>query len=71
MASTTGEDRVDLSSPESVARWIRELDVTRDQLEAAVSAVGDRAADVEMHLKGSRSSTNADKVVSGNPEGKP
>ncbi|MGO4393452.1 DUF3606 domain-containing protein [Variovorax sp. M-6] len=68
MNSTTGEDRVDLSSPESVARWTRELDVTRDQLEAAVRAVGDLAADVEMHLKGSRVSTNADKTLSGNQE---
>jgi hypothetical protein len=68
MDSTTGQDRVDLSSPESVARWVRELDVTRDQLEAAVAAVGDGAADVEMHLKGSRSSTNADKTLSEDPE---
>jgi hypothetical protein len=68
MTSTTGEDRVDLSSPESVARWTRELDVTRDQLAAAVGAVGNRAADVEMHLKGSRVSTNADKTLSASQE---
>jgi len=69
MTSMTSEDRVDLSSTESVARWIRELDVTRDQLEAAVRAVGDRAADVELHLKGSRSSTNADQTISGDRKG--
>ena len=66
MTSMTSEDRVDLSSPESVDRWKRELDVTGGQLEAAVRAVGHRAADVELYLKGSRSSTNADQTLSGN-----
>lgn len=68
MTSTTGQDRVDLSSPESVDRWTSELDVTRDQLQAAVGAVGNRATDVEMHLKGSRASTNAEKTLSENQE---
>jgi len=56
------ELQVDLASPDNVNRWLRELDVTRDQLEAAVQKVGTRAADVEFYLKGSRSSTNADEV---------
>jgi len=55
--------KVDLDSPENVNRWLRELDVTRDQLEAAVKAVGTSATEVEMYLKGSRSSTNADQLT--------
>ena len=42
--------------------WCKKLDVTEDQLREAVAAVGDKAADVEMHLKGSHSTTNADRV---------
>lgn len=41
---------------------MRELDCTEDQLREAVRAVGSRASDVELHLKGARSSTNADRV---------
>ncbi|MDB5911909.1 MAG: hypothetical protein JWP22_584, partial [Ramlibacter sp.] len=35
---------------------------TPEQLREAVQAVGDKVADVEMHLKGSRSSSNSDRV---------
>ena len=39
--------------------------VPRDKLSLQVDA-GHRAADVELYLKGSRSSTNADQTLSGN-----
>lgn len=52
--------RIDMRDPAAVERWKRELDVTDEQLSEAVAKVGDNAADVELHLKGSRSSTNAD-----------
>ncbi|RZL39927.1 MAG: DUF3606 domain-containing protein [Rubrivivax sp.] len=39
--------------------WAKKFDVTQEQLKEAVAAVGNLAADVEMHLKGSRASTNA------------
>ena len=55
-------DRIDLQDAEAVARWAKKLDATPEQLREAVQAVGDRAADVEMHLKGARSTTNADRV---------
>ena len=55
-------DRIDLNDPEALERWSREFDATPEQLREAVQAVGDRAADVEIHLKGARSSTNADRV---------
>ena len=55
-------DRIDLRDPRSVERWTRELEATPEQLHEAVQAVGDLAADVEMHLKGSRSTSNSDRV---------
>ncbi len=39
-----------------------DVNVSQEQLREAVAAVGDKAADVEMHLKGARSTTNADRV---------
>ena len=55
-------DRIDLTSDASMAEWAAKLDVSEAQLKEAVSKVGDRATDVEMHLKGSRSSTNEQRV---------
>jgi len=54
------EERIDIDEPESLEAWARKFDATPEQLREAVAAVGDRAPDVEMHLKGSRSTTNAD-----------
>ncbi len=55
-------DLVNLEDPDSVARWVKELDTTESQLRDAVAEVGTKAADVEMHLKGARSSTNEDRM---------
>jgi hypothetical protein len=55
-------DRIDLQDEQALARWAKKLDATPEQLREAVRAVGDKAADVEMHLKGSRSSSNEDRV---------
>ena len=55
-------DRVDVHDHAASAHWAKKLDVSDQQLKDAVKAVGDKAADVEMHLKGSRSTTNADRV---------
>jgi hypothetical protein len=55
-------DRIDLEDEQAAAQWARQLDATPEQLREAVQAVGDKAADVEMHLKGSRSSSNSDRV---------
>lgn len=62
MSQTAQADRIDLADPQARDRWMRELDVTEQQLREAVQAVGDRASDVELHLKGVRSSTNDDRV---------
>jgi Protein of unknown function (DUF3606) len=52
--------RIDKDDAAQVARWTREFDVTEEQLLQAIAKVGGKAADVELYLKGSRSSTNAD-----------
>lgn len=55
-------DRIDLNNPAELAAWAKKLDSTEEQLRDAVAQFGDKAADVEMHLKGSHSTTNADRV---------
>ncbi len=64
MASQPGvePDRIDLSDEHATAQWADKLDTTPEQLREAVHAVGDKVADVEMHLKGSRSTSNSDRV---------
>jgi hypothetical protein len=58
-------DRVNVREDYEVREWAKKFDVTPDQIKEAVQAVGDRADKVEMHLKGSRSSTNADREAQG------
>ncbi len=55
-------DLVNLEDPDSIARWVKELNTTESQLRDAVAEVGTKGADVEMHLKGARSSTNEDRM---------
>ena len=64
MTTQPGEepDRIDMNDPAACAQWAKKLDATQAQLRDAVAAVGNIAADVEMHLKGSHSTTNADRM---------
>jgi len=65
--TTTGpqdEKRIDLGDEAALHEWARRFDATPEQLREAVAAVGDHPDDVEMHLKGSRSSSNSERVVS-------
>ena len=55
--------RIDLADEAALREWARKLDATPEQLREAVGAVGDHPDDVEMHLKGSRSSSNSERVV--------
>ena len=55
-------DRIDVNDKAALSQWAAKLDATEAQLQEAVAEVGDKAADVEMHLKGSRSSTNSDRM---------
>ena len=55
-------DRIDVSSEASVSEWAKKLQVTDMQITDAVAEVGDLATEVEMHLKGTRSTTNSDRI---------
>ena len=60
--NATGPDTIDVQSDTALDEWAKKLDTTTQQLKDAVAEVGDRATDVEMHLKGTRSTTNTDRV---------
>jgi hypothetical protein len=61
-SKTGGQDRtrININEDYEVQDWAKKFDVTSDQIREAVKAVGDSAADVEMHLKGSHATSNAD-----------
>jgi hypothetical protein len=58
----TGPERIDVGSDGTLQTWAKRLNVSSDQIREAVEKVGDLASDVELHLKGSRSTTNDDRV---------
>ncbi|RCW69511.1 DUF3606 domain-containing protein [Pseudorhodoferax soli] len=60
--STPGPERIEVGSDEALRGWATRLDVSPEQIREAVEKVGDLASDVELHLKGSRSTTNDDRV---------
>lgn len=63
--TTTGASdqvRIDIAQQSELDTWSKKLDATPDQLREAVAAVGDLASEVELHLKGSRSSINSERV---------
>jgi hypothetical protein len=68
--NTGGQDRtrINVNEDYELRDWAKKFDVTPEQIKEAVKVVGDRAADVEMHLKGSHATTNADQEQRG--EGK-
>jgi len=49
-------------SADEKRRWAEEFDATPEQIEEAIAAVGPGKADIELHLKGSRSTSNSDRV---------
>ena len=55
-------ERININNLANCAQWAKKLNVTDEQLREAIQAVGDKATDVEMHLKGSRSTTNDDRM---------
>jgi hypothetical protein len=71
-SKTGGQDRTRINVHEDyeLRDWAKTLDATPNQIRAAVKAVGDRAADVEMHLKGTHATTNADQEACAEAGGK-
>jgi hypothetical protein len=55
-------ERIELQDPFAAQVWAKKFNVSPEQLREAIEAVGDQAPNVEMHLKGSRSTTNSDRV---------
>lgn len=45
-------DRIDVNSEEQLSLWATKLNVTAMQLRDAVGVAGDKASDVELHLRG-------------------
>jgi hypothetical protein len=60
MAATTGDRSA--PSEDEIRRLAEEFDASPEQIREAIAAVGPRPADIEMHLKGSRSTSNSDRV---------
>ena len=52
--------QIDVHDERALQEWATKLDATPEEIRDAVQAVGDQAADVEMHLKGSHATTNAE-----------
>jgi hypothetical protein len=53
-------ERINIHQDHELRDWARRFNATPQQIKDAVGRVGDRAADVEMDLKGTRSTTNAE-----------
>ncbi|MGQ2923468.1 DUF3606 domain-containing protein [Variovorax sp. UC122_21] len=49
-------------SASDIDQLARKLDATHGQVEEAIRAVGSNASDIELHLKGSRGTTNAERT---------
>jgi hypothetical protein len=45
-------DRIDINDPDEVRNWTKSLGVSREELERAVQAAGDRADKVREFLRG-------------------
>ena len=61
-AADAPAERIEIQDPFAAQVWAKKLNISGGQLREAIEAVGDRATDVEMHLKGSRSTSNAERV---------
>ncbi|HUP08653.1 MAG TPA: DUF3606 domain-containing protein [Caldimonas sp.] len=59
------DPRLDVRDEADLQAWAGRLDASPEELRAAAAAVGDRIADIELYLKGSRASTNRERVERG------
>jgi hypothetical protein len=62
--TTTTPQTVDAGDSAAVEALAKKLDATPEQVQEAIGAVGTKASDIELHLKGSRSTTNAERTAS-------
>lgn len=69
---TAGRDaaapnRIDIDDEQALRAWATKFDASPDQIKDAVQAVGARADEVELHLKGTRASSNASREAASGP----
>jgi hypothetical protein len=57
-----GQQKINGQDEAQLREWSKKLDATPDELREAIGAVGELASDVELHLKGSRSTSNSERV---------
>jgi len=62
--NTTTPQTVNADDTAAIEKLAQALDATPEQVQEAIGAVGTAASDIEMHLKGSRSTTNAARTSS-------
>jgi hypothetical protein len=62
-ATPPSGERIDIDDEAQLHEWAERFDATPEQIREAVAAVGSHPDEVEMHLKGSRSSSNSDRVA--------
>ncbi|OUL98681.1 DUF3606 domain-containing protein [Variovorax sp. JS1663] len=55
-------ESIDLGSPGAVEELAKRFDGTPQQIRDAAKTVGSRIADIEMHLKGTRSASNEQRM---------
>ena len=58
-ANGPDRNRINVNEDYELRDWAKKFNASPEQIKVAVRAVGDRADQVEMHLKGSRASSNA------------
>jgi hypothetical protein len=63
-ANGPDRDRINVNEDYELRDWAKKFNASPEQIKDAVRAVGDRADKVEMHLKGSRASSNASREAS-------
>ncbi len=54
--------RINMDDAQEMQAWAKKFNASVEQVEEAVRTVGTRASDVEDHLKGSRATTNSERV---------
>jgi hypothetical protein len=59
-SKTIPTDLISMEREADLQAWAKKFDTTPEQIREAVGAVGAKAADVEMYLKGSHATTDAD-----------
>lgn len=59
-ADSSAGSTIDINVPDQVQTWAKKFDASEAQIREAVAQVGNNASDVEEHLKGTRSTTNAE-----------